>query len=264
MRTRSLLFIPGKTKTLAKLLLLNSDSYIIDLEDSIEEANKETALAEVVQKLQEVPAEELKRIVVRLNKDRYLHEAVTLKRFPGIGFMLPKFEEPQEYEAAGMVFRQHGVIALIETPKGITGLKEICSVAWIRALAFGAEDYTAFVGMKNDAQLLSFQKGMLITYARAYGKQVYDTPSFALSDAEKFEAEVRLAADLGFDGKLAIHPKQIETINQIFGMFDLDAMQQIVAAYEAAGQAVLVIDGQPYEKMHINRMKRILKEKGRN
>ena len=97
MRTRSLLFIPGKTKTLAKLLLLNSDSYIIDLEDSIEEANKETALAEVVQKLQEVPAEELKRIVVRLNKDRYLHEAETLKRFPGIGFMLPKFEEPQEY-----------------------------------------------------------------------------------------------------------------------------------------------------------------------
>ena len=70
--------------------------------------------------------------------------------------------------------------------------------------------------------------------------------------------EIKQAINLGYDGKLAIHPKQINIINDSFGIFDIEKIKHIVSTYEASGNAVCEIDGIVYEKFHINRYKKML------
>lgn len=239
---------------LKKAGLLGADAYILDLEDSIIEEEKERALRLLKTFLTDV--DKTIRIIVRVNKNRYIDEINELKIFE-VSFMLPKFETFDEYSDIPLGKKY---IALIETPRGLVNCKEIAMCNVIDSIAFGAEDFTASIGMDNDISLLQFQKSMLVTYAKAYGKKVYDTPSFKLDDIEAFQKEVDNARALGFDGKMAINPKQIDTINNYFSITDLNYILNVIGTYEQCGDAVQVIDGKVYEKMHIAHLKKILKE----
>ena len=251
---RSLLFVPVKEKLLKKVGLLGADAYILDLEDSIVEEEKEDALRLLKDFLNVVHMNN--NIIIRLNKSRFHDELNELREFD-VSFMLPKFETIVEYSDL-LLGKKY--IALVETPKGLINSKEIASCEYIDSIAFGAEDFTASIGMDNDISLLQFQKSMLVTYAKAYGKKIYDTPSFKLDDLDAFEKEVENARALGFDGKMAINPKQLECINKKFSITDNEYIEYIIATYEKCGEAVQVIDGNIYEKMHINHLKKILKE----
>lgn len=254
---RSLLFVPAKEKMMSKITALNADGFIIDLEDSINEEEKSDALKLLCSYLHEHP--ECSNIYVRLNKTRFEEEAIALNSF-NIGFMLPKFETSEDYSRIEGIWNQHKLIALVETPIGVINIQQIAQCPWVDAIAFGAEDYTASVNMLNDDALLLPVKSSLIVSAKAYGKKIFDTPSFKINDQEAFEKEVSNSVSLGFDGKLLINPKHIEFVNKSFADADLDHLAYIVAEYEKSGEAVAVIDGKVYEKMHINRFKRIIKE----
>ena len=254
---RSLLFVPAKEKMLNKIASFTADGYIIDLEDSISEEEKGNALISVITFLEE--HKEMSNLFVRLNKNRFKEEAVALNGFR-VGFMLPKFETPEEYSSLDGVWTQHSVVALIETPMGVLKVQETARCEWVDALAFGAEDYTASVNMLNDDTMLRPVKSTMVMTAKAYGKKIFDTPSFKLNEETEFEQEVKNAVGLGFDGKMAISPKHIQFINDSFNSNDLEYLRSVITRYEADGNAVVVIDGKVYEKMHINRFKKIIKE----
>lgn len=255
---RSLLFVPAKDKMLAKMPFMKANAYIIDLEDSIPEEEKEEALNRTVKSIEGLKS--TSNIIVRINSNHAERELKKLARFSEIGFMLPKFEMNNPYDAYEGLLIDHYTIALIETPRAIVDLSDISKMRYLNALAFGAEDYTAKVNMDNNIDYLYFPKSMLVTYAKANNLQVFDTPSFTLDDEAKFEYEVTSSKALGFDGKMAITPKHVQFINDTFNAYDLDYMKYVIARYEADGNAVVVIDGKVYEKMHINRFKKILKE----
>lgn len=254
-----LLFVPARKKMLDKIPTMEADIFIIDLEDSIPENEKDLALEQTSAFL-ETHADFHDKIVVRTNKERCSIEFEALQRFSTIGFMLPKFECDDDYQDCTELLESRFTIALVETPLGIANLQGIAKNTSISGIAFGAEDYTAKANMDNTDQLLMFQKSMIVTFAKAYGKAAYDTPSFSINDDDKFLQEVKLSSALGFDGKLAIHPKQVSAIKNAFTVKDLDNLREIVETFEVSGDGVVVIDGKPYEKMHIDRFKRILKE----
>lgn len=258
---RSLLFVPAKEKMLNKIASFTADGYIIDLEDSISEEEKGNALNSVISFLNE--QHDIPNLYVRLNKNRFEEEAIALNHFK-VGFMLPKFEIIDEYSELISVWNLHKVIALIETPMGVLNAHETAKCVWIDALSFGAEDYTANVNMLNDDVMLRPVKSILVMTAKAYNKKVFDTPSFKLTEENEFEQEVKNAVGIGFDGKMAISPKHIQFINDAFNSSDLDYMKSAISRYEADGNAVVVIDGKVYEKMHINRFKKIIKENSKN
>lgn len=255
---KSLLFVPAKDKMLAKISSLNADAYIIDLEDSIPKEEKEEALNRTICFIDGLSS--ASNIIVRINSNHAERELSRLAKYSEIGFMLPKYEKKNPYDILAEKIRGHYTIALIETPNAIVDLCDISKVDYLNALAFGAEDYTAKVNMVNDIDFLFFQKSMLVTYARANNLQVFDTPSFKLDNESEFEREVKNAMGLGFDGKMAISPKHVQFINDTFNSNDLEHMRYIISRYEADGNAVVVIDGKVYEKMHINRFKKIIKE----
>lgn len=256
---KSLMFVPSKPKMLAKISLSEADACIIDLEDSIPEDAKEQALADAIQFLKNGTD---KKIYVRVNRERIYSEIDSLKNTPINGYMIPKFEKPEDYENLTDFFVGKEIIALVETPMGIVNLCNITSCSFVTSVAFGAEDFTSFIGMKNCAEYLNFARSSIVTYGKAFGKLVYDTPSFVIDNEDELEQEIQVAVDMGFDGKLAIHPKQIDKINKLFQYFDVDYIKNVIEQYENSGEAVLKIDGHVYEKMHIAHFKRILREHG--
>ena len=255
----ALLFVPAKENMLSKLPLPNVEAYILDLEDSIEESDKEQALERLVSFLENYTGTE--QLYIRLNQVTMEKEAKRLTQYSNIGFVLPKFETPTIYNQELVeLWQQHKVMALIETPKGIVNMNDIASCDWVDTIAFGAEDYTVSMNMENSMETLAYAKSKIVTYAKAYGKKVYDTPTLQLKDDTQLEIETKNAVRFGFDGKLAIHPKQIPVIQSLFGNHDIEKMKQIVSLYEKEGKAVLTVDNQVYEKMHINRMRKIIRE----
>ena len=259
MKKRSFLFVPAKEKMLEKIPAFNADGIIADLEDSIEPVNKQDALEKLSLWLPKLVGSHF--IVVRLNKEFYAKEFELLDRF-SVGFMLPKFECCEDYPLLKQLAEKHEIWALIETPKGMAFVEQVAACPHIKALAFGAEDFSASMGIKNDFQYLHYYKSRMVMYARAYKKNVFDTPSFHLNDPISFHEEVDQALALGFDGKMAIHPKQTSYINSAFQVNDPEEMKRIIQAYEAEQKAVSIINGKVYEKMHIDHMKRKLNEGG--
>lgn len=254
---RSFLFVPAKERMLAKIGMLEADAYIIDLEDSVEEDNKAEALVMVEEFLKsfdmDIP------LFVRVNKENVDTEVERLSHFSDVGFMLPKFEYPIDYGELQTVWEKHKVIALVETPLGVVNIEEIAKCSWIDMIAFGAEDYTTMVNMENSPELLIYQKSRLVTYAKAYGKYVLDTPSFQLDNHDLFNGDIKLTVKLGFDGKLAISPKHISHINRAFLAMSVEEIEKVIKQYEENGAAVQVINGVVYEKMHIKRLKDLLR-----
>jgi len=258
---KSFMFVPSKPKMLEKIAASEADACIIDLEDSISESDKEQALEDACGFLATKPE---KTIYIRLDGNHLEEELRKLCTFSFAGYMIPKFEASHDYDSYTFYFEGKDIIALVETPKGIANIKEIASSPIVTMIAFGAEDFTSSIGMKNCAETLNYARSAIVTYGKAFGKPVIDTPSFIIDDLEFLEKEIQVAVDMGFDGKLSIHPRQVSKINELFQLYDLDSIKGIVAQYEAVGQAVLKIDDKVYEKMHIAHFKRILKERGIN
>lgn len=254
---RSLLFVPAVEKMLNKISGFIADAYIVDLEDSIAPEKKVLALEAVKTYLNTYP----QNIFVRLDGELMQEEIEELAKFDFEGYMIPKFEDPDAFEAYKGEFRSKKIIALVETPLGAINLEKIVSCDWVDFIAFGAEDFTSSIGMLNRADYLIGVRSRIVMYAKAYGKPVFDTPSFILDDPDALQKEVQLAQDMGFDGKLAINPKHVPIIEQVFKTCDTEYIMSIIKQYEDSGEAVLKIDGKVYEKMHINHLKKILKER---
>jgi citrate lyase beta subunit len=254
---RSLLFVPAQKRLLAKIGKSDADAYIIDIEDSISVSDKDEALQNTVDYLNSCREN---NVFVRINRQRYLSEVKELQQFD-IGFVLPKIETESDYAEAEEIFKHRKVIALIETPRALINADRIASIPWITALAFGAEDFSIAVNISSSINTLMVPKSLLVFAAKANKKKVFDTPCFHLNDEKLLKEEVDQAISLGFDGKLAIHPKQVAYINNTFGILDRKHIWHIINTYEASGKAVCEIDGKVYEKLHIDYLRRIIAEK---
>lgn len=258
MVNRSLLFVPAKTKMLNKINSFSADMYIIDLEDSISEFEKNEALMALINWLENYI--DKSKIIVRLNKNNYLREIELLRQYK-LDYMLPKFESINDYDLENEFFKDSKIYALVETPLGIININEIVRSEKIYAIAFGAEDYTSIVGMENDNKILIYQKSRLINYSKAYHKLIYDTPSFEINDYDVLKKDIYRSREMGFDGKLCINPKQVNFVNEAFNDIDLEYIEFVVKQYESNNEAVQVINGKVYETMHIKHLKNIIKER---
>ena len=253
-KIKSLIFVPAVEKRLSKIGKMQADAYIIDIEDSIAKTDKENALHLTAEYLKTCGED---NIFVRINRDRFREELEILKQFK-VGFMLPKFQTAQDYDEAEEIFSSRNTIALIETPLALMNAGSIAQIPWVTALAFGAEDFTTAANMKNDVHNLFVFKSLLSVAAKASKKLVYDTPCFDLQSEQTIQNELAQAVDLGYDGKLAIHPKQVRHINDAFSLHSAEYLKYLIDTYEKSGQAVCEIDGKVYEKLHVDRFRRIL------
>jgi len=256
---RSLLFIPAIEKYLTKTEPVLSDAIIFDLEDSIPEDQKLLALQMLTTYLKQHTVKN--DIFVRVNHHSANNEISAICQEDIQGFVIPKVESSSDIRKFETIINDKTVIALIESPMGIVNLREIAACSIVHALAFGAEDYRSYYNHDIGECGLMYAKSKLTTLANAYNKPVFDSISLEYKDMESLGAEVQNSILYGFSGKLAIHPNQIDVINKMFSEVDYEHYEYIVRQFEAANQGLLVLDGQVYEKPHIDMYKRRLEQK---
>ncbi len=276
---RSILSVPGHVeKMLVKAARSTADVVMLDLEDSVPLAAKEAARKQVLKSLQTLDWQG-KTIMVRINGlDSAFAYRDLMEIAEGAGekldaFVVPKVNQPGDIHFADRMLggieqamrlpRPIGIEASIETARGLAEVRAIAQASSrVQALVFGIADYSASVGARlvsvsghgeQEADIYPghrwhFAISRMVMAAKANGLQAIDAPYGNFKDPEGLKQTALMACSLGCDGKWAIHPSQIDTINQVFSPAKEDilrAAKVLEAAREAQnrGRGAIAVDG---------------------
>jgi citrate lyase beta subunit len=264
---RALLFMPGDSrKKIEKGTTLGVDSIIMDLEDAIAMNNKQVARHSVYDALREVDfgrAEKLVRINQVIAGWIYAEDiAITIEAHPD-GYVLPKVESAEQIqhvsELLALAEDRHGwergsikLLAIIETAKGVVNLREIADCdPRVETLIFGAEDLAGDMGATrtpHGAEVF-YARSAVVLHAKAFGLQAIDTVYIDLTATDEALAqETTRALEMGYTGKLAIHPKQVAPIQTVFtpSSGEIASAQALIQAFnanQAQGTGVFEYEG---------------------
>lgn len=251
---RALLFMPGgDRRKIEKGIAAAPDSIILDLEDGVALNRKAEARAAAAAALVDLDFGRAERLV-RINPlGSGLAEADLAALLPAHpdGLVIPKVESPEQIDwVRRRSPRGTALLAIVESAKGIVNLKAIAAAKGLTALVFGAEDLIGSVGgvrTKAGAEV-HYARSTVITHAAAFDLSAIDTPYIDLNDEAGLRAETRSALELGYSGKLAIHPKQLAPILDVFtpSPDEVARARRLVEAYaqyQAEGLGVFALEG---------------------
>lgn len=267
--------MPGaNARALEKSRTLPADALIFDLEDAVAPDAKLTAREQVIRAV-EAGGYAKREIFIRTNGVNtpwgYDDLAAVAKVGPD-AVLLPKVESAETVRQAEAVLATHGaplrmaIWCMMETPRAMLHAEEIADASpRLGGLVMGTSDLAKDLQAQHTAMRLPLitALGMCILAARAARIAILDGVYLDLNDHEGFVDSCRQGAELGFDGKTLIHPKQLAAANEIFAPSDDEVRlsRQIIEAYaeaEAQGKGVVVVDGKLIEKLHVDHAKRVV------
>ncbi|MDN7245233.1 HpcH/HpaI aldolase/citrate lyase family protein [Planococcus shenhongbingii] len=266
---RSLMFTPGtKKERLLKSVNSEADALLWDLEDAVHPDDKDGAQAVIKEALDELGDKPAKPIFLRVNQydTEWYEEDVKLARHENVtGIMLPKTESSEQAAKTWEGMGSEGeLIALIETAAGIIRLEDIFSNPNISGVAFGAIDYAVDVDLTlTEAGLEAlYARSRIVTYAKAAGiSGIYDTVFPDVHNEVSLQKRARSARALGFNGQMAVHPKQLEIIHEVYSPsreeIDWAVKVLLYAENEAKGQGVFMFDGKMVDRPVIEKARQI-------
>ncbi|KAH7345329.1 citrate lyase beta subunit [Rhizoctonia solani] len=234
---RSLLYVPSSNdRMLEKSLSSSSDAIIYDLEDSVAPNEKERARTTLLGFLQRQSLDWASRTFVRLNAidtPQFVGDITTVLKWPHLqGIVMPKIHSAEYLDkVASYVLkvrsRPLSIIASIESARGLWDSGHIAgwkagqgsgNKVTVSSLLFAAEDYCAdthIIRTKTRQELL-YPRSQMATAAKAFGIQCIDMVCVNYQDHSILREECEEGRRLGYDGKQAIHPNQVEIIQSTF------------------------------------------------
>jgi citrate lyase beta subunit len=162
------------------------------------------------------------------------------------------------------------LLAVIETARGVMKLDEVASAdERLDALAFGSEDFAGDIGATRtrDGWEIFYARSAVVTAAAAYGLQALDTVFVDLNDLDGLRAEAQFALRLGYTGKLAIHPKQVAVINEVFTpsaeeVARAQRLMQVFAEQQQQGAGAFAFEGKMVDMPIVRAAQRVLQRAG--
>ena len=277
---RSLLFMPGDSmRKIEKATQLPVDSIVMDLEDGVARNRKATGRQTIVEALQTLafgPREKLIRINPVGEQLWDVDLEATVQAQPD-GYVLPKVEYANDLLTVDQylteVERRNNwpllsirLLALVETARGVMNLREIAAASSrLDALAIGAEDLAGDIGATRTSHgwEVFYARSALVTAAAAFGLQAIDTVFVDLNDLVGLRLEAEQMQQMGFMGKLAIHPRQVEVINEVFTPSAAEVAQarrliQSFEEHQAAGDGAFELDGKMVDAPMMKAARRVL------
>jgi citrate lyase subunit beta/citryl-CoA lyase len=262
---RSLLFVPGnKANMLEKALALAPDALVPDMEDSVPVAEKANARATIRSWLPRLAATGIP-VIPRVNAldTEWLEADLEAVVGPGVfGISVGKVRGAADIAAIsqliGALERRAGLspstlrlLPWIETAEAIVNVSAICRASErIVGVAFGGEDFTFDMGVERleDDSQVAYARQALCVAARAAHVLALDTPYFKLRNLEGLRDSSLRAKSIGFKGRFAIHPEQIDALNECFSpsAHEIAHAERVVAAFEEAerrGRGSTSLDG---------------------
>ena len=285
MNIRSLLFVPADSeRKLVKALTSAADVLILDLEDAVATSRKAIARGMAAEFIQAQASQLKARLYVRINPldtDMAMADLARIVVSGLAGVMLPKTNS-----AADVVRLGHGLDALearagmapggvgilpvaTETAQAMLTMSSFSApVARLTGVTWGAEDLSAVVGAMSHHEesgawspLYELASSLCLCAATAAGVLPIDTVHTDFRDAEGLRAQCRLSRRRGFRARMAIHPDQVDIINEAYSpsAAELAHAQRIVDAFAAQPDAgALSIDGAMIDKPHLTQALRTL------
>ncbi len=246
---RSMLFLPGNTPNIiVNGEILGADAVILDLEDAVAPAEKDSARILVRNAIRYMGFGKCE-VIVRINA---IDTPYWQKDLDAIIPVRPSLIMPpktacaadvlavdayitQLEEKLGLEQGSVGLIPLIETALGVENAFQIASASTrVKAIFLGGEDLTADLRCKRtkEGQEIFYSRSRMVVAARAAGVEVYDTPFTDVNDDEGIYVDAQLAKSLGFTGKASISPRHVKAINEVFSpsMKDIDYAYEVMEA----------------------------------
>lgn len=293
-RNRSQLSVPASSmRFLEKAAASDADVVFLDLEDSVAPADKDQARINAAQAVRELDWGD-KTLSVRVNawdtiwtwrdvadvlaqsSDRL--DLIMLPKVHNVGDVLALDRLVTQVEAEFDRQNPVGFELIIESAEGLMNVEAIAAASpRIEALHYGPGDYAASTGARTTVigegmaaypgDPWHYPLSRLLVAARANGLRVLDGPWSAHTDLEGLRTAAERTAALGFDGKWAIHPGQIKTINAVFSPAEaeieqarriLDAMNQAAAQSRGA----VTLDGRMIDVASIRQAQTLLARAG--
>jgi citrate lyase subunit beta/citryl-CoA lyase len=282
---RSIHFVPGgNQKMFSKALSLPADSLILDLEDSVTPQNKQSARIEVCEWLSSADFGGREKLV-RMNPmdsewGRNDLEAIIACKPDGI--VVPKVLDFKSVNAVSEVIKsketeaglEEGAISLLligtELAGAVFNLPTMATHPRVDGLTWGAEDLSASLGSRtkrdehgNYLEVFSFVRSMCLLAAVAARVQPIDAVYTDIKNSKGLQAECKSAADMGYTGKITIHPDQIEIVNEAFtpSKQEIDEAKELLAAFDehqSSGTMAFSFNGAMVDVPHLKRAKQVL------
>jgi citrate lyase subunit beta/citryl-CoA lyase len=241
---RTCMSVPASSERfLAKARDLPADEVMLDLEDSVAPAAKDTARDLAVGALRE-GGWDGRLVAVRINDATtpwaYQDVIAVVTGVPGAvdSLVLPKVTTPaavswldvllgQAEQVAGLAPGAIGIEAQIEDAAGLAAVEAIAAASpRLVSLVFGPADFMASIGMRSltvggqpdgyDFDAHHYPLMRMLVAARANGLQAIDGPYARIQDTDGLRKAATSAAALGYDGKWVLHPAQVPVVNEAF------------------------------------------------
>ncbi|HEY7262217.1 MAG TPA: CoA ester lyase [Trebonia sp.] len=241
---RTCMSVPASSERfLAKARELAADEVMLDLEDSVAPAAKETARDLAVAALK-AGGWDGRLVAVRINDTTtqwaYQDVIAVVTGAPGAvdSLVLPKVSDPaavnwldvllgQAEQVAGLPPGAVGIEAQIEDAAGLAAVEAIAAASpRLVSLVFGPADFMASVGMRSltvggqpagyDFDAHHYPLMRMLVAARANGLQAIDGPYARIQDTDGLRKAAAGVAALGYDGKWVLHPAQVPVVNEVF------------------------------------------------
>lgn len=295
---RSILSVPGHIQKMHhKAANSNTDSLILDLEDSVPLNDKELARKTIVESLKIIDFGN-KFIHLRINSiENHFSYKDLLEIIPEVGdkidsILLPKVDTEKDVYFVQTLLEQLkeeykndktiNISISIESAAGLENISAIVKTSnLIDSIHFGIADYSSSIGAKiisisghgeNEENIYpghrwAYVHSKIVNTAKAYNLLAFDAPFGNFKDPEGLKKSAQIALALGFDGKWAIHPEQIEIINNIFTPQEeeITRAKMVIEALEEAkrnGKGAVSIDGRMVDHATI-RLAKVTLEKAK-
>jgi len=232
---RSVFYVPSNNeKMVAKAPTIACDILTLDLEDSVPPAEKPKGREKIKEYLESGRKEQVSpNLYVRINnwETQMTNDDLEAIVYPGLnGVCLAKCGEPDNVrrldwkleeleQRRGMEVGTVGIQLLIETAKGVmNAYPAACESPRVNSLIFGAVDYTKDmrVTLTSEGVEQLYARYHTAVAARAAGCVAIDCPFVAFQDVEAFDKSTREGRQMGYEGRMLIHPSQIEPSHKIY------------------------------------------------
>lgn len=276
---RTYLFCPGNhPRKVEKVFGADADVVILDLEDAVAIAEKPATRAVALEALKQ-PRRCRGYVRVNAYDTEYCYGDICAIVGSWLdGIVLPKLESVDDLRSVdwllsnlererGMEVGSVDLMPIIETARGQDAVRAIAQAGTrIKRLSFGAGDYTKDLGMEwslSEHELASMRAEMVVASRLGELEPPVDTVFIHIKEDEAFRVSCKLVRDLGFQGKLCIHPGQISTANAAFTPTEeqLAFAKKVIDAFveaEAAGSASIQIDGYFVDYPIVDKARRIV------
>jgi len=285
---RSWLFAPGDSeKKMTKAMEGSADIVLIDLEDAVATENKSLARTMVHDFIKANPAQR-HRLWVRINPLDGPYTlgdlAAIMPSHPG-GIMLPKVYGRQDVEAVDKYLEalevangiEQGstplIVLITETAEAMFHTGDYKGAPRVVALTWGAEDLADSIGAssnRNEDGSYSFTyelaRSLTVLGAATAGVTAIETISADFKDLDALRARAEKVRRDGYRGMLAIHPAQVEVINEAFTPTEAEIAeaQEIVGIFAAnPGVGAIGYKGGMLDRPYLARAERLLRQAGK-